>query len=213
MGSKIDLLQFPSVKRKLGTRTDEHREIARRFDKEFFDGKRDTGYGGYKMDGRWEAVALRLILHYGLRPGAWVLDVGCAKGFLVAALRRRGIEAYGLDISAYAISEAAPEVAPYLICADAREMCGWHASGWDLIISINTLHNLPQLAFEKVLGHIGHPRVSAHQYITLDSFTNDEERERMMAWNLTAQTILSEDDWLSLFARVGYKGDYDWFIP
>jgi 2-polyprenyl-3-methyl-5-hydroxy-6-metoxy-1,4-benzoquinol methylase len=210
---KIDLLQFPKIKRKLGTRTEAHREIARRFDREFFDGKRDTGYGGYKQDGRWDAVALRMTLHYGLKPGARVLDIGCAKGYLVQALRQRGIEAYGIDVSAYAISEAPEQIKPLLLCADARELVSWVPSAFDLIISINTLHNLPQGEFERVLRHLSHYTVSQRQYITLDSYTNDEEHDAMMAWNLTAQTILSEDEWLALFGRVGYKGDYDWFIP
>src|SRR5437867_12330579 len=42
-----------------------------------------------------------------------VLDAGCAKGFLVESLRDRGIEAFGIDISEYAISEVRPDIRPY----------------------------------------------------------------------------------------------------
>jgi 2-polyprenyl-3-methyl-5-hydroxy-6-metoxy-1,4-benzoquinol methylase len=44
---------------------------------------RDTGYGGYRYDGRWVPIAEDMIAHFGLRPGDRVLDVGAGKGFLV----------------------------------------------------------------------------------------------------------------------------------
>jgi hypothetical protein len=50
-------------------------------------------------------------------------------------------------------------------------------------------------------------------FITVDAYRDDEEMRRMYAWNLTAKTILSVDDWIKLFAEAGYTGDYFWFIP
>jgi hypothetical protein len=35
----------------------------------------------------------------------------------------------------------------------------------------------------------------------------------MEAWNLTALTMMSVEEWKSFFAEVGYEGDYYWFIP
>jgi len=35
----------------------------------------------------------------------------------------------------------------------------------------------------------------------------------MFAWNLTAKTILSVDEWLRVFKEAGYTGDFYWFIP
>ena len=40
-----------------------------------------------------------------------------------------------------------------------------------------------------------------------------EEKERMEAWNLTALTMMSCDEWVSFFNEVGFSGDYYWFIP
>ena len=210
MKREVDLLQFPKVNRVLGTRTEEHRVIARRFDKEFFDGSRDTGYGGYKYDGRWKRVASRMMLYYGLDTGAKVLDIGCGKGFFVNDCRVAGLRAYGIDVSEYAISES---IAPdWTMKEDVRDMRYWRGGGnWDLVVSINTLHNLELHEIEEVL-----PWLSAHfknAYITVDAYRNEEERERMLAWNLTAKTILHVDEWRALFERAGYFGDYGWFIP
>ena len=58
-------------------------KIARRFDKEFWDGERKYGYGGYKyIEGRWKKVAKELISDYNLTNKSKILDVGCGKGYL-----------------------------------------------------------------------------------------------------------------------------------
>src|SRR5579875_2780840 len=62
------------------------REVAKQFGREYFDGDRTQGYGGYRYDGRWIPVAETFRDHWGLRPGDRVLDIGCAKGFLVKDL-------------------------------------------------------------------------------------------------------------------------------
>ena len=213
MGQEIDLLQFPHVTRTLGTRTEEHRAIARRFDKEFFDGSRDTGYGGYVYDGRWVAVAQRLKRHYGLRRGARVLDIGCAKGFLVHDFVNEGLNAWGLDVSGYALAHAyghktARQLTHRLMHRSAVDI---PLLKYDLIVSINSLHNLPRDELATTLKKISER--SKHAYITMDAYRNDDERARMEAWNLTAKTIMHVDEWVAFFAECGYTGDYSWFMP
>ena len=204
----IDLLQFPSIKRELGTRTEAHRVIARRFDRDFFDGSRDTGYGGYHYDGRWAAVALRMTQYYGLQKHAKVLDVGCAKGFLVHEFRKIGIDATGMDVSRYALANAYGDVGKFLMHRGAPDIPD---NKYSLIISINSLHNLDRADVCNSLRKM--QERSLYNYITVDAYETDEQRNRMMAWNLTAKTILHVNDWLMLFDECGYAGDYDWFMP
>ena len=47
-----------------------------------------------------------------------------------------------------------------------------------------------------------------NSFITVDAYRNDEERERMLQWNLTAKTIMSVDRWKKLFKDINYKGDF-----
>ncbi|HEY4636238.1 MAG TPA: methyltransferase domain-containing protein, partial [Rhodospirillales bacterium] len=96
--------------------------ISREYGEMYFDGPRDFGYGGYRYDGRWVPVARDIIRHFGLKTGDRVLDVGCAKGFLVKDLVDQGMDAYGLDVSAYALAHAPPEATGRLLLGSADRL-------------------------------------------------------------------------------------------
>ena len=219
MGTEIDLLRnYPKTKRDLSARQEEKseevREIARQFGKEFFDGDRKFGYGGFTYNPRfWEPVIPDLIHQYGSLANKRILDVGCAKGFMLYDLKRFSptTDIKGIDISEYAILNAIPEIKKDLMVADAKKL-PFEDSSFDLVISINTIHNLELEECKLALREI--TRVSrGNAFVTVDAYNNPEEEERMMAWNLTAKTILSVADWTALFDEVGYEGDYFWFIP
>jgi hypothetical protein len=81
-----------------------------------------------------------------------------------------------------------------------------------VVISINTIHNLEKDDLAQALLEI--ERVSrGKSFVTVDAYNTEEERDRMMAWNLTAKTIMSSKEWISFFDEVGYSGDYYWFVP
>ena len=63
-------------------------KIAKEYGKDFWDGDRKYGYGGYKYDGRWSVVAKKLIEIYALPKDAKILDVGCGKGFLLYEFKK-----------------------------------------------------------------------------------------------------------------------------
>lgn len=219
MGQAIDLLKkYPQAKRNLEERaagkTEEQRAIARRFDKEFFDGDRSTGYGGFSYDPRfWTPVIPDIVDHFGIDASFSLLDVGCAKGFMIFDLLEvvPGMTVAGIDVSEYAIATAKPEVQPFLSVANAKAL-PFDDDSFDVVISINTVHNLDRDECGKALQEI--ERVARRgSFITVDAYRNDDERQRMMDWNLTAKTIMPTGEWVEFFAGVGYTGDYYWFIP
>ena len=219
MGREIDLLaNYPKAKRNLEERaaakTDDQRAVARQFGKEFFDGDRSTGYGGFQYMPRfWQPVIPTFVEHWGLTNESSLLDVGCAKGFMLYDLRETvpGVRVAGIDVSEYAIENGKPEVREFLSVADAKSL-PFEENSFDVVISINTVHNLERDECAQALQEI--ERVARQgAFITVDAYRNDEEYERMMAWNLTAKTIMSVDDWVAFFHQVGYTGDYYWFIP
>jgi ubiquinone/menaquinone biosynthesis C-methylase UbiE len=219
MGVEIDLLaKYPKVKRDLTARleakSDEARAIGRRFDFDYFDGDRNHGYGGFTYQERfWNPVVPDLISHFKLSNDSRVLDVGCAKGFFLHDLQNAipGIDIHGVDISLYAIENAIDTVSAKVKVGDARDL-EFEDESFDFVISINTVHNLNREDCAKALTEI--QRVSGGKsFITVDAYRNEVERERMEAWNLTALTMMSVDEWKKFFKEVGYDGDYYWFIP
>jgi SAM-dependent methyltransferase len=215
--AEVDLLRrYPRARRNIEKRhaaqTEENVRLARQYGREYFDASRDTGYGGYVYDGRWIPVAHDIVEHFGLTAGSRVLDVGAAKGFLVKdfAIVCPGLEAFGLDISEYALLHCEPEVVGRLHLGSADALPFPDAS-FDAVISINALHNLERdrciVALQEIM------RVArGGTYVQVDSYRSEEERELFLSWVLTARTHYFPDGWRELFAEAGYAGDYGWTI-
>ena len=221
MGKEVNLLKnYPRSNRsdqldqRMVGKTAYDKEVAQRFGKEFFDGDRRFGYGGYRYDEKyWGSVVPEIYKHYSLDSDSKVLDVGCAKGFMLWDFLRFDptLSVKGIDISEYAVGNGHPSVKDHLLVGDAREI-PFPDNEFDLVISINTVHNLSFEDCETALQEI--ERVSLkYAFITVDAYRTEEERSRMEAWNLTAQTVMKTSEWVNYFRMVGYSGDYYWFIP
>ena len=183
--------------------------IARKYGKDFWDGDRRYGYGGYKYDGRWEQVAQRLIETYSLPENAKVLDVGCGKGFLLYEFTKLlpNAQVAGFDISSYAIENAKPEVRDSLFAHNARDPFPFGDNEFDLAISITTLHNLPIDLLKPALKEV--ERVARDKYIVVESFRNVEELFNVQCWALTCESFFRPEAWVWLFDEFGYTGDYE----
>lgn len=219
MGKEIDLLEnYPKAKRnldeRLASKNEIDRAVAREFGREFFDGDRNHGYGGFNYMPRfWQPVIPTFKEYWNLTPDSSLLDVGCAKGFMLHDLTTLipGITVKGVDISEYAIDNVMENMKPHTQVANAMHL-PFADDAFDVVISINTVHNLGLNECGKALQEI--ERVSrGKSFITVDAYRNEEEEERMYAWNLTAKTIMSVDEWIKFFKEVNYNGDYFWFIP
>jgi len=218
VGKEINLLdQYPRTKRPIAERaqlvTEQHRSVARQFGLDYFDGDRLHGYAGYHYHPRyWQSTVKRIRDHYGLAEDARILDVGCAKGFMLHDFQELMPSATvaGIDLSKYAIANAKESVAPFLQLGDAQNL-PYESDSFDLVISINTVHNLKIDECKQALREV--QRVSTtHAFVTVDAWRNEAEHKKLLMWNLTAQTYMHVADWRAVFAEVGYAGDYYWFI-
>jgi ubiquinone/menaquinone biosynthesis C-methylase UbiE len=219
LGQEIDLMKnYPRTKRDIKQRgaekTSADRALARKFEKDFFDGDRRNGYGGFSYNSRfWQPVVPDFQKQYNLTKDSKILDVGCAKGFMIHDFSEMipGIEVQGIDISKYAIENCMPSIKDFVQVADAREL-PFDDNSFDLVISVTTVHNFDRKGCIKALQEID--RVSKkNAFITVDAYRNDLEKDAMHAWNLTAKTILHVDEWTHLFKDAGYSSDYYWFMP
>jgi len=184
-------------------------EVARRFGRDYWDGERRFGYGGYRYDGRWNVVARQLIEHYALPDNARILDVGCGRGFLLYEFTRLlpGCTVAGFDISEYGLATAKEEVRPHLFRHDAREPVPFADGAFDLVLSVNALHNLPVQDVAAALTEM--QRVGRNRYLVVESFRSPEELFNLQCWALTCETFLRPESWAWLFDRAGYAGDYE----
>tara|TARA_A100001015_G_scaffold303408_1_gene393000 strand:+ start:62 stop:721 length:660 start_codon:yes stop_codon:yes gene_type:complete len=176
---------------------------------DYWDGSRKTGYGGYYYDGRWKKVASELIKNYKLKPKFKILDVGCGKGFLLHDLKELipELEVYGLDISKYALRKAMPSIKKKCVFGSAEKL-PFKSNFFDLVISINTLHNLYNYQLGSALNEIS--RVSKNNaFICIEAYRNEKEKMNLMYWQLTCRAILKPEEWKHLFKVNSYKSDYE----
>jgi SAM-dependent methyltransferase len=150
----------------------------------------------YQRDEHWlgffDAIAERIVQD--INPST-VLDVGCAWGFLVERLRQRGVEAYGLDVSEYAIQHVHPDVQPYCWVGSAAEL---FQKKYDLIVCIEVLEHMPRDEAEKAVENF-----CSHSDEVLFSSTPFDYKEP------THINLQPPEHWGELFARQGFFRDVD----
>lgn len=183
-------------------------EVACRFDRDYWDGERCYGYGGYRYDGRWRVVAEAMIAHYGLKPGARILDVGCGKGFLLHEFGQLldGAELAGIDLSEYAVAHAKAEVRPHLRLGCATRL-PWPDHHFDFVYSINTLHNLHNYDLHQAIAEIERVAKGA-SHITVEAYRSEREKANLLYWQLTCRAFMTPKEWQFVLAQGGYDGDF-----
>ncbi len=183
--------------------------IAKKFGKDYWDGDRKYGYGGYHYDGRWRPLAKKLAKRYRLKHGHCVLDVGCGKGYLLYELTQvvPGLEVRGIDVSRYAISHAKKEVKPFLKTGNATQL-PFKDKAFDLVVSINTLHNLYIYDLKKGIQEIERVGKGKAKYLVMDAYRNEREKVNLMYWQLTCECFYTPKEWEWLLKEYGYSGDF-----
>ncbi len=216
---EIDLLNsIKKIKRdtklRAKTKTNEQKEKALKFGWEYFD-KKGICYNGYTYDGRWKQVVKKFIDFYKLKKNDKILDLGCAKGYLLYDFfyEMPSLNLYGIDISRYALSCCPPEIKKSVKYGNAKNLSMFPDNYFDLVISINTIHSFKTIKeTEKAVSEI--QRVSkGRSYIVADSYKNSYEKKRMEEWQVAGHIVISENQWFEIFKKTNFTGDYFWFKP
>ena len=212
---RINLLSsFPKSKRNLKERNVNNKSIqlALKYSKEYFDGNRSQGYGGYYYDGRWVKVARKIIKLFKLKNNSKFLDVGCAKGFLMHDLKviLPRIKIYGIDVSKYAKENSIMNIRKNIKIMNCKNI-KYKTNSFDGLVAINVVHNLNLDQCKKSIKEI--QRVSnGKAFIQVDAYRDEFELKILKKWILTAKTYLKPNEWIDLFEECGYTGYYDFTI-
>lgn len=184
-------------------------ELAKKWDYDYWDGDRRINYGGYRyLEGRWEKVARAMAEEYDLPAQPRILDIGCGKGYLLFDFLKviPDAEIYGIDISEYAIAHSKEEIRDRLKVGNATQL-PWPDNYFDLVISINTFHNLHNYDLDAALREM--ERVGkSYKYICVESYRTEAEKTNLLYWQVTCEAFCTPTEWEWWFQQTGYTGDY-----
>ncbi len=181
--------------------------LAWKLGKDYYDGDRNNGYGGFKYDGRWLKILPKIIKKYNLKNNSKILDLGCKKGFIMKDLKilLPGSEVWGIEDHKYPIIKAEKEIQKKIIYSKYYEI-PFDNKHFDLVIGFSSIYRYNFKDLVATLKEI--KRVSRHSFCTFGSFSNEKEKKLFLEWSLLGTTILSKTDWVKLFKILNYKGDY-----
>ena len=200
----------PSSPRYVGAdiRTIKNRIAASCRGKEFFDGARDNGYGGYHYDGRWKPIVKNMCEEYSLNNESSILQIGCEKGFMLHDFKELlpNVRVVGVESSKYAISNSMDSVRDNIVHCEIDDL-PFRNQEFDLVIAVNIVYTKNLKGVIDCLREI--ERVKKHySFITLGSYENSKEKQLFEWWTLLGCTVLHRTDWLEVMKHAEYKGDY-----
>lgn len=189
------------------TRKLKNKLIAWELEKEYYDGDRNNGYGGFSYDGRWLKLLPAFIKRYKLNNNSKILDLGCKKGFIMKDLKilLPGAKIYGIEDHKYPIINAEGEIKKNIIYSNYYNI-PFKKNYFDLVIGFSSIYKYNFQDVVKTIKEIN--RVSKKSFFTIASYSNKKEREIFEKWTLLGTTILSKKEWLELFKFLKYEGDY-----
>ena len=184
-------------------------KISKKYEFDYWDGKRQFGYGGYKYDGRWKNIAKKIINKYKLNKYSKIIDIGCGKGHLVYELTKllNSKNIIGIDISKHAVKTSPKLIRKQLKIYDVRKGLKYKNKKFDLAISINLIHNFEIFHLKKFLKEI--MKISKNSFISTESYKNENELFNLQCWALTCESFFSEQEWKWILNEYGYQRDYE----
>lgn len=183
------------------------------YDEEYFERGIETGKSCYSRY-RWIPeltipMVYHVIRHLGLRDGDRVLDYGCAKGYVVKALRLLGLEAYGCDVSRYALERADPDARPFCWLLNGRIIAPNLKYDW--IISKDVLEHMNAEALGEFLSQSSDFSSRAFHIIPL----GDKGAFRIPEYSRDSTHHIAEDEtwWIAQFESHGWRIErFSWAI-
>ncbi|GAH49723.1 unnamed protein product, partial [marine sediment metagenome] len=176
------------------------------YDREYFEGTAKSGYGGRyreELEGPKMALIAQFLKSCFNGP---MLDVGCAFGFLCAALQDAGVDARGIDISEYSISQALPQVKGKLSVCDVTRGTPFKGREFPTVVAFQTMEHIPIDRIPLVVKEMC--RISG-EYIVLEvpTWYDDKTADRSDTFDKSHVSFYSASFWVDQFYAEGFYLD------
>lgn len=179
------------------------------YDEDYFERGVQTSKSGYQNYGWLPELTLKMAHHLiqslPISPGQSVLDFGCAKGFLVKAFRILDVEAYGIDVSGYAIDHVDPQARGLCTLVSGVNDPKCFARDYDWMVSKDVFEHLSEEELKSMLNAAS-KRIK-RIFAALPLGKDDESGFVVPEYDrdITHVTIKPLEWWMSLFENNGWN--------
>ena len=175
---------------------------------DYFDNK-DNGYAysGYIYDGRFDITAKRICQKFNLKSKNILLEIGCAKGFLLKSFSNQGLHTYGMDYSPYAVKNCHPDLKDKIIVGDCAKKDNYPKIKPDFIICKETLPHLLKKDIKKTIKNMNNIVSNPlNILLQIQYVIENSEIEKIMSFDPTHKTIQTKEEWIKDLYDSNYNG-------
>ncbi len=192
------------------TRGVNERIIASKRGKDYFDGLRRYGYGGYKYDGRWAKFAQIIIKKYKLNNNSRILHLNSEKGFLLYEIKKilPNVLIFAYETSKYAIQKSiTQDIRNRTKYTESYLKLGSFKKKFDLSIAIGVIYAMPLEDSINMLKYL--KKNSKNSFVTLASYESERDFILWKNWSLLGCLLFKEKEWKIVLKKSNYDHDYE----
>ena len=173
-----------------------------KFNYDYFDNEKSIrGYGKYINDNRYTGTVNKLISYCNLNNNSTVLEIGCAKGFLLNEFYKNNINIFGIDISEYAINLSEEKIKNKLIVHDISKGIPLEDNSINLLIIKEVLPHIDKKNYDFIFREIKRVTNNSNIFIEIQTVSSKKFNEYFFIWDPTHKTLLSQTEWKELFEK------------
>ena len=186
-------------------------ESYNRFGKSYFDNKKiGIGYGQYLYDGRFAKNARQIANFFKLKKNSKVLEVGCAKGYLLVEFLKLGMKTFGLDGSYYAKINAHKLIKKNIKKFNIEKKMPFKSDFFDFVICKEVLPHIKKNKLNSLIKEISRVvKKKNNILIEIQSFKDKSDKFFFQNWDPTHKSCFNEKEWIKILKNNDYKGYYN----
>lgn len=180
----------------------------KKFGKNYFDNKNiKIGYGNYIYDGRFKTPVKKIIKFFKLKKNSKILEVGCAKGFLIYEFYKNKMDVFGVDISKYALSKCINTIKNKIYLSNLSENLTFKQFSFDFIICKEVIPHLKKTEIKRLIKNLNLLSINVKKiYLIIQVPRSNKYKKNFVNWDITHRTIMTKNNWIKFLKNNNFKG-------